>query len=93
MLVQITVDPSVKTLAGTIVSTELEAQRAAFEKLTAPMEALLAGELESGELYKEYCPMAFNNKGASWLSQEKEIKNPYFGGRMLSCGKVTETLR
>jgi hypothetical protein len=94
MLGETTGDPIVKAIAGTIMATrDLEAQRAAFEKLTVPMEALLVGELESGELYKQYCPMAFNNKGASWLSQEKEIKNPYFGDRMLSCGKVTETLR
>lgn len=94
MLVGTTEDPQVKTIAGTIMAAEdIEAQRAAFEELTAPMEALLAGELESGELYKQFCPMAFNNKGAYWLSQEKAIKNPFFGDRMLSCGKVTETLR
>lgn len=45
-----------------------------------------------GSLYYQYCPMAFNNKGGYWLSAEKQVLNPYFGDKMLKCGKVTETL-
>ncbi len=41
-------------------------------------------------IYRQYCPMAFNNKGAYWLSAEKEVNNPYFGDQMLHCGRVTE---
>lgn len=44
------------------------------------------------KLYKQYCPMAFNNEGALWLSAEKEINNPYFGDKMLHCGSVKEEL-
>jgi hypothetical protein len=44
------------------------------------------------KLYKQYCPMAFNNKGAYWLSDEKEVNNPYFGDKMLHCGSVKEEL-
>jgi Cu(I)/Ag(I) efflux system membrane fusion protein len=36
--------------------------------------------------------MAFNNKGAYWLSNEREIKNPYFGSEMLECGSVEDSL-
>jgi hypothetical protein len=36
--------------------------------------------------------MAFDNKGAHWLSNNPEIKNPYFGKKMLECGEVTDTL-
>lgn len=43
-------------------------------------------------LYRQYCPMAFNNQGAFWLSSSKEILNPYFGDRMLRCGSVKETI-
>ena len=50
-------------------------------------------KLASGTLYIEYCPMANNNEGAFWLSNEKEIKNPYFGEMMLKCGSVKETLQ
>lgn len=43
-------------------------------------------------LYRQYCPMAFNNKGAYWISSEKEVNNPYFGDMMLHCGSVKETI-
>lgn len=36
--------------------------------------------------------MANDSKGANWLSKENNIKNPCFGSKMLSCGKVVETI-
>lgn len=42
-------------------------------------------------IFKDYCPMAFNNKGAYWLSETKEITNPYFGASMLACGEVKQS--
>jgi len=36
--------------------------------------------------------MAFDGKGGYWLSNSKEIRNPYFGDIMLACGEVTEVL-
>lgn len=44
-------------------------------------------------LYIQYCPMANNDKGADWLSSEKEIKNPYFGKSMLKCGEVKKEIK
>ena len=44
---------------------------------------------ESEESYYEiFCPMAFNKTGASWLSKEKDVNNPYFGASTLKCGEV-----
>ena len=43
-------------------------------------------------LYYQHCPMANDNKGAYWLSAEKEVKNPYFGAKMLKCGMVKEEI-
>jgi len=37
--------------------------------------------------------MADDNKGADWLSLEKEIRNPYFGSGMLTCGEVTTIIK
>jgi len=37
--------------------------------------------------------MAMNDKGASWLSASKQIKNPYFGEKMMTCGEVKETIK
>ncbi len=44
-------------------------------------------------LYVDFCPMADNNKGASWLSLSEEIKNPYFGEAMLTCGEVKTVIK
>ncbi|WP_370090002.1 efflux RND transporter periplasmic adaptor subunit [Ekhidna sp.] len=43
--------------------------------------------------YRQYCPMAFDNKGAFWLSDSDKILNPYFGDAMLTCGNVEEELK
>lgn len=43
-------------------------------------------------LYVDYCPMANNNKGAYWLSQVKEIQNPYQGQKMPHCGELKKAL-
>ncbi|MCX2743910.1 efflux RND transporter periplasmic adaptor subunit [Mangrovivirga sp. M17] len=42
----------------------------------------------SKEYYIQHCPMADSNNGADWLSADKEIRNPYFGDAMLTCGEV-----
>ena len=43
-------------------------------------------------LYQTFCPMYDNNKGAIWLSASSEIKNPFFGSEMLTCGKVQKEI-
>lgn len=68
-------------------------QREAFSDLTTAMEAKLQGALASGEIYKQYCPMAFEGKGDSWFSNTKEIRNPYYGDKMLKCGRVEATIK
>lgn len=79
-----------KKIAGT---DKLDEQRKHFEALSEAIYKLAKDEdaFES-TLYQQYCPMAFNNKGAFWLSDKEEIRNPYFGDKMLKCGKVKETL-
>lgn len=68
--------------------TNLEKQRAAFNDVSTTMWKLIKGsDKVSQPVYYQYCPM----KKAYWLSKEKEIKNPYYGSSMLTCGKVEET--
>lgn len=75
-------------------ATSLDEIRRTFALLSNEMKTVVkASQLSKGELYLEYCPMANNNTGAYWLSNEKEIKNPYFGDKMLKCGSVKETIR
>lgn len=82
-----------KNASAITEDTRIEKQREAFEAVTADIETMLEGALESGAIYKQFCPMAFNNKGAYWLSNTKEIRNPYFGDMMLKCGRVDTTFK
>lgn len=72
---------------------DINGQRMAFQDLSAAMEQMLTGAISSGEVYKQYCPMAFEGKGAYWLSASKEVRNPYYGDKMLKCGSVRDTLK
>jgi hypothetical protein len=70
-----------------------EKQRIAFEPISnAVYIAIKKSELKNAGVYHQYCPMAFNDKGAYWLSDISDIKNPYFGKKMLECGEVTDSL-
>lgn len=74
-------------------SNDVNKQREAFSTLTATMETMLDGAIASGEIYKQYCPMAFEGKGDYWFSNSKEIRNPYFGDKMLKCGRIEATIK
>lgn len=93
MLMQNTEDEALQTTAKTIMeAAEISAQREAFAELSLQLEGLFKQNLASGTLYKQFCPMALNDEGAFWFSDVKEIRNPYFGNKMLKCGNVVETI-
>ena len=71
---------------------ELEHMREHFELMSDGVYKMAKEQDMSATVYKQYCPMAFDNKGAFWLSSEKEIRNPYFGDKMLKCGRVEEEI-
>lgn len=73
-------------------SQDLTQQRQAFEALSGKMYILAKASPDHPTLYRQYCPMAFDNQGAYWLAAEAEINNPYFGDKMLRCGSVEEEL-
>ncbi len=74
-------------------AADLETQRIYFDSLSVNLYELLeAQDGKNKTLYKQYCPMAFDNRGAYWLSNAEEIRNPYFGDQMLKCGRVEETI-
>lgn len=77
--------------AGTIAdSKDIKKQREVFANLSANMITVAKTvSLSPVPVYEQYCPM----KKASWLSSEKEIKNPYYGKTMLTCGEVVETIQ
>ena len=66
--------------------------RTQFSNLSASIIQLAETyPLSQQVVYQDYCPMAFDNKGGYWLSETEDIRNPYFGASMLSCGEVKKT--
>lgn len=68
-------------------------QREHFETLSKDFYDAAKSFGAGKTMYKIFCPMYNDNKGAYWLSDSKEVKNPYFGQKMLSCGEVQEELK
>ncbi|WP_160114805.1 DUF3347 domain-containing protein [Aquimarina sp. AU474] len=76
------------------LTKDIKKQRDFFVTLTDEIENLVSKSIiVSGEVYKQFCPMAFEGEGGYWLSDSKEIRNPYFGTKMLKCGNVKEVLK
>lgn len=59
----------------------------------AMIKTLVAFGGADQNVYIDYCPMANNDKGAYWLSSEENIRNPYFGDSMLTCGEIVEQIK
>jgi Cu(I)/Ag(I) efflux system membrane fusion protein len=74
--------------------SDIEQLRKAFQSVSVTMIQMTNTFTPLGKtIYVQHCPMADNNKGADWLSSEKEIRNPYFGSSMLTCGEVTKEIK
>ncbi|WP_109853160.1 efflux RND transporter periplasmic adaptor subunit [Aquimarina sp. AU58] len=85
---------SINTLDHLANTEELEKQRTYFVSLNENIVALVSNFTElNTAIYVQKCPMANTNKGAIWISKEKEIRNPYFGDAMLTCGSVINTIK
>tara|TARA_R100001369_G_scaffold38462_1_gene64177 strand:- start:34933 stop:35481 length:549 start_codon:yes stop_codon:yes gene_type:complete len=83
-----------KSLAKQLADTDdIEKQRALFSQFTEKAGSMFEDALSGGTIYKKFCPMAFNNKGAYWYADVEEISNPYFGDKMPNCGSVTKTIK
>ena len=80
---------SVRQIAST---SDLAAQREAFYSLTQAYLVSLESKPGEDTLYLQFCPMAFDFEGATWISREKVVMNPYFGDEMLNCGVVRKPL-
>ena len=74
-------------------SSDIEQQRKAFAALSLSFyKSVKIFGLEGAVTYYQYCPMANTDKGAFWFSNSKEIRNPYFGQKMLKCGETKEVI-
>ena len=69
---------------------KIDHQREHFESLSSNLSVLTkALKINAETVYFQYCPM----KKAWWMSNDKAIKNPYYGSQMLTCGSVKEVLK
>lgn len=76
-------------------------QRKSFYTISENLFDLLRTvQYDKGTIYHVFCPMAFNgNEEGYWLSDNKEILNPYFGKKdpkyheaMLHCGSIEDSI-
>lgn len=82
-----------KSIEAITKAKDVEEQRKHFEPLSdALIESADLFGLTIDMVYVQFCPMAFDDKGAYWLSEAEEILNPYFGDYMLRCGEVTKKI-
>ncbi len=89
-----TIQKELNTSANAISSnTDISKQRGHFKHLSAHMISSVQLFVVNENIYIQFCPMADNNKGAYWISLEEEVRNPYYGEAMLTCGEVRDTLK
>ena len=84
-------DESLKKIEG---SSDRDQQRLEFINLSkALVNAVQSfGTDINNPLYVQFCPMANDNKGATWISKDENIINPYFGDMMLTCGSLESVI-
>ena len=73
--------------------SDIKHQREHFDLLSKDMIDLVKTTGSNQTLYRDFCPMYNKKKGAFWLSETKEIKNPYYGKEMPKCGEVKEEIK
>lgn len=85
------IENELRQASGAISGSTLAEQRKKFIKLSNGMDQLVKTFAAGQTLCLEYCPMY--EGGAVWLSDAKEIVNPYYGDDMLNCGMVKEIIQ
>ena len=71
----------------------IEHQREHFTMMSEDVYDLVSAFGAGQILYHDQCPMANDSKGAMWLSETMEVRNPYFGGKMNECVRVEEVIK
>lgn len=72
---------------------KIQHQRSHFVMMSEVVYELVKNFGAGRPVYHDHCPMARDNQGAMWISEVKEIKNPYFGSEMFKCGRVEEVIK
>tara|TARA_R110000822_G_scaffold227980_1_gene360545 strand:- start:4 stop:594 length:591 start_codon:yes stop_codon:yes gene_type:complete len=69
-----------------ISESDIKHQREHFKVLSKDVIDMVAITGAEMKLYEQFCPMY--DSGTAWLSTKEEVRNPYYGSKMLTCGKV-----
>lgn len=84
----------VERLEGIITANSLVEQRLDFKYLSEIMVRQVSlRRANTTALYVQHCDCADNKKGATWISYQEQIRNPFFGDEMLTCGRVERILQ
>ncbi|MFV0573112.1 MAG: efflux RND transporter periplasmic adaptor subunit [Xanthomarina gelatinilytica] len=89
MAVETEIKSSATSIAG---SQDIKTQRNHFKHVSSQLIKAVQIFGVQEKVYVEFCPMSDNNNGAYWLSKEEQIRNPYFGDAMLTCGEVKQVI-
>lgn len=87
------IEDDLKEHAEHIGKSKLEHQREHFSMMSEDVYDLAKSFGGGRTLYHDHCPMANDGKGAMWVSELSEIKNPYMGSEMPKCGSVEEKIK
>lgn len=80
-------------LKGLLGEKDLNNKRKSFQMIGDQLYDLIRTvQYDRAVIYHNFCPMAFNDQGANWLSNSREIRNPYIPKRMLSCGEIKDSI-
>ncbi len=80
-------------LIGLIGEKLREDKMKAFQMISEQLYDLIRLVQYDGEvIYHDYCHMAFNNDGATWMSNSSIIRNPYLSATMLNCGELRDSI-
>lgn len=80
-------------LKGLLGEKDIEAKRKSFQMVSDQLYDLIRTvQYDRAIVYHEFCPMAFNDQGANWLSNSSDIRNPYIPKKMLTCGEVKDSI-
>lgn len=85
---------AIKENAGGISSAgSIDKARSSFKGLSDSLIKVVECFGTSGKtaIHRVHCGMAFDNQGADWLQDKKDVKNPYYGASMLKCGSLVKT--
>ncbi len=73
-----------------ISESDIAHQREHFKVLSKDVTDMVAITGTENTLYQQFCPMY--DGGSAWLSTSKDVKNPYYGSKMLTCDKVQKEI-